>query len=293
MGVTIADFGGKLPRRSKRLLPANYSQECVNAKLLSGELRGLRVPSLIHTFSDPPPEGIKRAWRIRPTGDPDTSYWYYSIYQEAEMVKGPLIDDAYDRWYLFEPGQPVMVITVDMLAAGDPPVPLALPQPTTPPTLTPTVSNSTNVRDVVYVYTWVTGWGEETAPSPPATVSVDDAGSVQVTVTAPTPALSPAERDWAAIRIYRSITVGGVGGLFYVDEIVPPTVTYDDTLPDAEVSLNEQISSQNFNPPPESLASVRSRISSCIPAIGSGAADCATPRAAARFPSGSASTATT
>lgn len=172
-------------------------------------------------------------------------------------MKCPLIDDAYDRWYLFEPGQSVKVVTVDMLAAGEDPVPLALPQPLTAPTLVPTVSDPNDVRDVVYVYTWVSGWGEETAPSPPATVSVDDAGSVQVTVQAPTPQLTPTSREWASIRIYRSITVGDTGGLFYVDELIPPDTVYDDTLPDAEVSLNEQLQSQNYNPPPDGLYGAR------------------------------------
>jgi hypothetical protein len=267
--IVIADFGGTLPRRSKRLLPPNFSQECFNAKLLSGELRGLRAPLPLYTFPSPPVEGIARAWRVRPTGDPDTSYWVNSIYPEAELIKCPLINDAFDRWYLFEPGQPPGVLTVDMIAAGDPAVDLALPQPTTAPTLVPTVSDSSNVRDVVYVYTYVTGWGEETSPSAPATVSVDDAGEVEVSnFYSPSPGtLSPASRDWDVVRIYRTVTVNGQAGLFFVADVAWGGTTFTDDINDATISLNEQLASQNYNPPPSGIYGARTHPSGALVAF--------------------------
>ena len=231
----------------------------MNAKLLSGELRGLRVPLPIHTFVDPPVEGYKRAWRIRPSGNPEISYWLGSTYPEAELIKCPLIDDAYDRWYLFEPDQDPKVFTIDMIAAGDPPVDLALPQPTTAPTLVPTPVSIDDVRDVIYIYTYVTGWGEETAPSEPATVSVDDAGQVEVSgFYVPDPGtLEPASRDWESVRIYRSVTVEGQGGLFFVGDVPWGTDTFTDDINDATVSLNELISSGNYNPPPTGIYGAR------------------------------------
>jgi hypothetical protein len=251
--IKIQDFGGRLPRRSKRLLPDNYSQECTNAKLLSGELRGFRAPSPVHTFT--PGTDPARAWRVRRADNPATDYWVSSSFPEAELLKSPLVNDSLDRWYLFEPGQPPQVASITQLATNtfyD----LAFDSPSTAPTLTPTVSDASNVKDVVYVYTYVTEWGEESKPSPPATVSVDDGGSVSVSnLNAGTPSVSG--RAYEHKRIYRSITTAGTGDYFFVAEIPYATASYNDTQTDIEVSLNETLSSTTYDQPPSGIYGAR------------------------------------
>lgn len=262
--MTVQDFGGRLPSRSKRLLPENFSQEAYNTKLISGELRGLRAPSNVHTFT--PGTDPARVWRVRRQDNPATSYWVTSDYSNAELVKCPLVEDAYDRWYLFEPGQPAQVLTTDDMAAATGPWNLAFDYPTTAPTLVPTVNNAENVRDVVYVYTYVTSWGEESPPSNSQTVSVDDAGSVVVSnFYTPVPAI--AGRTYDKVRIYRSVTTGFQGGLFFVAEINYGTASYNDTLNDATVSLNEQLPSANWAAPVDGMWGARVHPSGALVAV--------------------------
>lgn len=252
--ITLTDFGGKLPRRSKRLLPDNFGQEAVNTKLLSGEIRGLRAPLPLHTFA--PGTNPQRAWRVRPTGDLVTQYWISSQYKEAELVKCPLINDAFDRWYLFEPGEPPKVNTVARIAVGDPWAGLAIAQPTTAPTLVATPGAGT-ARDVVYVYTYVTAWGEESRPSPPAVVSVDNGGSVTVSnFYTPSPA-TPVARAWDKVRVYRTVSFVGQAALFFVGEVSWGVTSYVDTARDAIISLNETLQASSFDPPISGLTGAR------------------------------------
>ena len=254
MQFRISDFGGRLPRRSKRLLPDNFAQEAFNTKLLSGELRGLRAPTVVHSFA--PGTNPKRAWRIRRADNPSVEYWYSSTVAEAELVKCPLINDAYDRWYLFEPGQPPKVLTIDDIAAGTGPYDLDFTRPTTAPTATPTVSDPAAVRSVVYVYTYVTSWGEESSPSPPTTVEVDPDGSVTLSnFYTPTPTI--AGRSFSAVRIYRSVSFSGTADLFYVADVTWGNTTYVDNSKDELISLNEQLPSITYDSPPSGIYGAR------------------------------------
>jgi len=246
--LEIQDFGGRLPRRGKRLLPGNYSQEAYNTKLLSGELRGLRAMVPVHNF--PADTNPAKVWRVQAQDDPADETWFYSDVTDAELVKCPLIDDAYDRWYLFQSGVTPKVLTYSDIKAGTGPWNLGFSAPATAPTLAPTVVEPLDVRDVVYTYTYITTWGEETINAPAATVSVDDAGSVTVSgFYDPPPAIEG--RQYEFVRIYRTITVGDVGGVFFVTEVPWGTDTYNDTLPDVEVSLNEQLMSQSYGKVPQ------------------------------------------
>ena len=59
--IRIENFAGIAPRYSPRLLPKNGAQTAANAKLLSGELRGLHEAQLLYDFnSTSPPNPIAR-----------------------------------------------------------------------------------------------------------------------------------------------------------------------------------------------------------------------------------------
>jgi hypothetical protein len=242
-----------IPKRSKRLLPGNFSQEALNTKLLSGEIRGLRAPAALHTF--PAATNPKRAWRVRPTGNLIDEYWISSQYPEAELLKCPLINDGFDRWYLFEPGQTPKVNSMTRIIANDPFVPIAFTQPSTAPTLAATPGSGPR-RDVVYVYTYVTEWGEESRPSPPAVVNVDDGGAVLVSnFYTPMPTITG--RAFSKVRIYRTVSFYGAAALFFVAEINWAVANYNDTRKDALVSLNETLPSVTFDPPISGLYGAR------------------------------------
>lgn len=252
-----------IPRRSKRLLPGNFGQEAINSKLLSGEIRGLRAPLPLHTFA--PGTLPKRAWRVRRDDDPSEQYWVSSQFPNAELIKPPLLNDSFDRRYLFEPGQPAKVFTVDDLAAGTGPWNVAFTHPTVAPTLA-IATPAPNERTVVYVYTYVTEWGEESPPSPPAEILAGDGSEVDVSgFYTPTPVIEG--RAFEKVRIYRTVTFFGQGAFFYVGEVPWGTNTFTDSQSDAIVSFNETLSSQTFSSPPDGLFGARVHPSGALVAV--------------------------
>ncbi|THJ32416.1 hypothetical protein E8K88_12005 [Lampropedia aestuarii] len=82
------------------------------------------------------------------------------------------------------------------------------------------------VESRYYVATYVTDWGEESAPSPVSEmVEMDQNDSVIVTVLAP-----PAGRHIQKWRLYRSSAGSGSAAFLFVDEMLIATRTYLDEL---------------------------------------------------------------
>ena len=101
--------------------------------------------------------------------------------------------------------------------------------------------------DRSYVYTYVTDWGEEGAPSPVSLIiTVDPTQDVLVNFTDVPPANTELR------RLYRSIT--GTSGTFFqfIDDIDTGTNAYLDVKSDAEAG--EILPSENWTAPPEDLA---------------------------------------
>lgn len=250
--MQIEDFGGRLPRRSKRLLPTNYAQEATNTKLLSGELRGLRALSVAHQFS--PATAPKAAWRVLSSADPQTEAWFSSQDPKATLLKSPLINDAFDRWYLFEEDQPVQVLTFTDIDNGTGPWDLNFTYPTIAPGVVPVGTTAPETR--VYVYTYVTEWGEESAPSAPVSVEVDEGGTVTVSgFYLPLPVIEG--RNFDAVRIYRTVTGESSTSFFYVGEVAWLIDTFLDDFSSAVVTLNETLPSVQNAPAPDGLYGAR------------------------------------
>lgn len=105
-----------------------------------------------------------------------------------------------------------------------------------------------------YVYTWVSAYKEEGPPSP--STLVDGWSNGVWTVTLWTPPLDEmgVTRDITSLNLYR--TVVGTGGstvFFFVANIPIGTLTYSDSAADSVVSLNNQLPSATWFPPPENL----------------------------------------
>jgi hypothetical protein len=105
----------------------------------------------------------------------------------------------------------------------------------------------------IYVYTFVTGLGEEGPPSPPsAIVNVTENAEVTIDNFATPPALP--EYNITHIRIYRSAVGTDTEEFQFVAEILVATGTYDDTLADSE--LGEVLQTESWEPPPEGLRGI-------------------------------------
>jgi hypothetical protein len=105
-----------------------------------------------------------------------------------------------------------------------------------------------------YVYTWVTEYGEEGPPSPPAVVNGWSNATWTVSVFQPEPENMGVDRNITHTRIYRSITnQSGQGTYFFVAEIPVTQEIYEDTIGDDVVALNAQLQSLYWFPPPSDL----------------------------------------
>lgn len=112
-----------------------------------------------------------------------------------------------------------------------------------------------------YVYTWVTQYGEESAPSPPAVETGIQDGVWELTnIGVPDPldlgpSAGPSAKRWITkTRIYRTITsTFGVATFFLVAEQAPNLTTYSDNEKDDDVSLKSVLESFAWTPPPSDL----------------------------------------
>jgi Concanavalin A-like lectin/glucanases superfamily len=126
---------------------------------------------------------------------------------------------------------------------------LGVPAPTAAPTVALGGAGTGTALARAYVNTFVTGWGEESAPSPASTiVSVKVGETVTVNAFAAVPA---GDYNITLRRIYRVVT--GVTGAEYlfVAEIVVATASYVDSLLDSQ--LGEVLATTGWLPPPAGL----------------------------------------
>lgn len=178
-GIVIPRLGGILPRIDARQLPDFAAQAANNCKLWNGVLKPLRAPNPVNT---PSKSGTKKSmYRISSAG---VDYWLHWI-DNIDVWRAPLLGDTWTRLYYTGDGEP-RVTRLEMAIsktdnvngidnypsgygeAGATDYPrafyaLGIPAPLTAPTVTPP-AGTTVTR--AYVYTFVNGWGEESAISP-------------------------------------------------------------------------------------------------------------------------------
>ena len=144
--LNIAAFGGMLPRRNRQKLPPQGSELAENCDLLSGDLRALRglLPA-----SNVDASGGRAAFRIPaalrgdvddppPTSElSDLDLWYVFGAEFSHLVKGPLVNDKYNRWYFTEEGGTPRYQNVSRQLRGEPSLRLGVPRPLEPVTVTP------------------------------------------------------------------------------------------------------------------------------------------------------------
>ncbi|CAN7304738.1 hypothetical protein LJR231_001565 [Phyllobacterium sp. LjRoot231] len=225
--IKLNAFTGEQPRIIPRLLPATAAQSAVNTRLDDGGLTPTR-------------KSVQVATLISSTAK--TIYKHLGVWREWETVvdavPGPVADD---RLYYTGDGVPKVSI------AGTE-YPLAVPFPAVKLTATVTLTSTADIVTRTYVYTYVTGFGEESEPSP-ASTPVDWRPGQTMTLSgfvAP-----PAGRNITKRRIYRSQS-GQSGTYFYlIDETAAVATNYVDAI--AVDGFQEQLPSANYNAPPDDL----------------------------------------
>ena len=104
-----------------------------------------------------------------------------------------------------------------------------------------------------YVYTWVSSFGEEGPPSPPALYDGYSGDPWFIRVTAPGSTVTT-DRSISKVRIYRTVTSSvGAATYFFVAEFATSTTSYKDDISGEIVTANRILESTYWTPPPDDL----------------------------------------
>jgi hypothetical protein len=221
----IAGFSGLVPRLAKQLLGPNQAQVATNCILTSGDLRPRSGPLLV--FAPVIDNDIVSMFRMEKDGNEKWLAWD----RDVDVARSPIAGNTSRRFYYTGDGEP-RASDYDTATAGVGPYPSGcFVLGVTPPITKPTVSPSGGVGAAVtreYVYTFVTPWGEESAPSPVSTLTtgkVDDTWALSGMDAAPpnSGTISAAVKDTPSAG-YVTVTFNSVFGLRAYEELAIASV---------------------------------------------------------------------
>ncbi len=227
MKLAITGFSGEQPRVLPTMLPDAGAREAWNIRLDDGGLTPTRKPKAVASVT----AGHQTIYRHGST--------WLSRAGLVHFAPGPV---AQDRLYYTGDGAPKMRVASTVY-------PLALPAPTAALTATPSGSGTGDVFTRLYVYTWVTDFGEESEPCPVSNELIWQSG---ITVTLSGFATTPSGRAITKQRIYRSQTGRAGTYLYLIAERAATAANYVDTVPVDQ--FQESLPSADWNAPPDGLA---------------------------------------
>jgi len=249
--LKLLDFGGEIPSRAPRLLPDTNAATCENVWLAEGGLDTYPLPSIIKSLNS----NTQYVYRI-PTGDDITDYnssfWKEFNDPDTKMIKAPIANDSFERFYWAIPGAAPQYNTKDRIINGDADFVLGIPVPANDLTVTPDGSGVGTDEVRAYCFTYVTAYGEEGPPSNPiiATGKFDDVWGLAL----PAVGSDNNQRNITLRRIYRTVSGSAGDTNFYlVDEIAIATLTYDDDIDGTTVVAQGLLESTTWVGPPETL----------------------------------------
>lgn len=257
--IRLQAFRGLIPRLSKRLLPDGAATLASNTKLLSGELRGYNMPEqfddfTLETFT------VAKAHRIEYDnyGVP-ASAWVLFNSKDADVVRSPVINDIYDRYYWAAAKNTIgstsssaadttitrpMYNTRNRIITGLGAHFLGVPQPTNSISIAGTTGNATRA----YVYTFISEYGEEGPPSLP-TIATFSASAGWTLTNFDTTVNNSSNRPKFRKRIYRTVPGTATTSFFFVAEVPLTDTIYVDNLLDQTVASNNLLESTRFFEP--------------------------------------------
>lgn len=239
-GIKLEAFQGLVPRASKRLLGPMNATIARNTKLLNGEIRGFRQPLNDANLGDQV-STLRRAFRV--PDSPDDA-WLAFTSRDVDIVRSPLVNDGFDRYFWAGDGRPKMN-TGDRIKSGDDEFFLGIPTPVTPPDIVPPAGSDATRA---YVYTFVSAYGEEGPPSPP-TLATGDEGAWELSQMDTTVPDEPS-RNITHKNIYRTIPGNVSTNFFFVAQIDLDEPDYSDSNADVDIVVNNLLESTTFIEPP-------------------------------------------
>jgi len=263
VAIRIQQFQGMTPAVDDKLLPDNTGTWAVNTWLFDGKLLGFREPLVVHNLLNTAARSVFRVPKdFANTFSLVDSYWLEFLSVHTTVVRSPNTQRTDQTYYWCDGLTPPMMTSHSRIVANNtaptvglsPPLLMGIPSPPNAPVVTPNPGFSTLLLSRSYTYTWVSSFGEEGAPAPPSPVFTEPADSTfDLVITVPSPA-TMANRSLTHTRVYRTITSDqGNAEFYFVAELPIATTAYHDAASNDVIVLNEQMTSQTFDPPPEDL----------------------------------------
>ena len=248
----LTGFGGMVPRMAETLLPEEGATLARNCRLLSGALQGFHQLQFTEDLNISPLYTEEETPQIAyPIGeDPSDYVWLPFKNRDTHLVKGPLTNDAYDRYYWTGDGEP-KYNTEARIRAGDPALLLGIPAPINSPGITPAGGTPQTAR--AYVYTFVSSYGEEGPPCAPVVETGGEGTWILTGFDTTVPRLAERAPGQWKVRIYRTISGQDATRYYYVGEMDLGTASFNDTVSSDEVVLNTILESEDWEPPPADL----------------------------------------
>lgn len=246
--LVLQHFQGMYPRYGEQVISDNSASIARNCRLLSGELQALKKPVILADLTDEA-FAIERVFKVLT----ETGFFYRAFDDPTiDFVKAPLVNDTYNRHYWTSETDYPRYADETVLEAGGAGYRLGVPAPASAPTVTPAATGGVLEETRVYVYTYVTSYGEESAPSPP-TIAAGNADGTWTIGGMATTIPDSTERPTVAKNIYRTIT-GTTGSVeyFFVAQVSLATASYVEAASDTDVvSMNTILPSESWNEPPQ------------------------------------------
>lgn len=249
-GFKLETFGGKAPRVSARLLPPDMAQEAINTRLDSGRLAPWAANA---SASITPVASYSITGSTKTLFKYSDSVWIGSD-EDLDIARSPIAEDQHERIYVSgmggASGYPRMT-TAAVVGNGTYytlgiPDPAAFDSVTLVGTTTKTETETPISR--AYIFTYVSAYGEEGAPSVSQVSQIVDVYSDQ-SVTVNFPANPSGNYNLTKKRLYRT---DPSGTFRFVADVPLATDTYNDTVTDG--NLGEAIPSSGWIAPPDNVS---------------------------------------
>lgn len=258
VGIRLSTFSGVLPQVSPRLLPDQNATIAENAWFDSGRLAALKSNLNVNDHNSAAfivPPTTKTIYRHR---DRQGNGYWLAWDQVVNAVPSPIAEDPFDRLYWTGEDYPRVSVGTEVATSTypnyDPSTSrkLGVPAPATAPIIELTTDGTGTDTPLSrsYVYTWVSGLGEESSPSPASTI-IDAKQGATVTLTfldtLPSYVYSVTSKP-ARRYVYRT----NVNGEY---QFVGAILATNNTLVDSTLdeNLGELIASGQWDAPPDDV----------------------------------------
>lgn len=251
--IHLKAFGGLKPILDPILLGQTEAQAANNVRLVSGALAPLNGTTTLKALTKTTPQTI---WRYG-NSETETDYWFEFLV-DTDVIRSPVAGDQYGRVYWTDGATPKYAPNSAAISGASYPgasYTLGIPSPAAAPSIVEfTAAPSAATSETrIYVYTYVSAYGEEGPPSSASNAVTLDPGE-----PAGISGLSVAPGGTYNIvskRIYRSSVVGNTAKFQFVDEIPVALTSYTDSKSQAE--LGEVLPSETWEAPPVGLKGLK------------------------------------